>query len=205
MRKACFTVCANVFVLGLAISGLAACNKPAAPAKSGDSGSSAMAMATGAPANVALANPYRGKPGLWELTTTIEGMKTGAMKTTICMDDTLGEKMATAGGQMGSDVKCSKRDIMAMPNGAMIDSVCTMGKTTVTSHVDVASSGDGTFHQTIDSTFSPAIGGRDKSKVTMDGKWLGACPATMKAGDLQMPGGVSVNLAAAAEKMKKKP
>ncbi len=204
MRKTCLNLCITVSVLGLAGLSLAACSKPA-PANSGSGSGSAMATATGAPANAVMANPYHGKPGLWELTTNIDGMKIGPVKTTLCMDDALGEKMAKSGSQMAGDVECSKHDVMAMPNGVMIDSVCKTHKTTVTSHINITSTGDGTFHQTMESTFSPAINGRDKSNVTLDGKWLGACPATMKAGDLQMAGGMTVNMANMADKMKKKP
>jgi len=197
MRKACLNLCIAVAVLGLA-----ACSKPSEPPMGKTAELTPAAKAAGA-ADVVLANPLGRKPGLWEMTNTVDGTQVAAMKTVMCIDAALGEKMSKMAGNRKSDIDCGQRNIMAMPNGAIIDQTCTMDKTTVTSHIEITSVSDSEFHQTIDSKFSPAVGGREQSKVSMDGKWLGACPSTMKPGDMQLPGGIVVNMPAMADKMKK--
>lgn len=38
--------------------------------------------------------------------------------------------------------------------------------------------------------YSPPMAGVSQSKVTMQAKWTGACPAGWKPGDMEMPGGM---------------
>jgi hypothetical protein len=169
----------------------AACNKPAA--QKADNAASKAEPALAAKIDPMQANPLGRKPGLWQITNTVDGAPS-PMPMTICVDAALGEKMSQAAGQMSNDVKCAQRDIRATPTGAVIDQVCTMNATTMTSHIEVVSISDDGFQQTIDTKFSPAMMGRTESKVVMDGKWQGACPADMKAGDMRMPGGMVMNM-----------
>ena len=179
---------------------VAACNKP--PAQKAEDAASKAAPAMAAKVDPMQANPLGRKPGLWQITNTIEGAPS-PMPMTICVDVALGEKMSQAAGQMGSDIKCTQRDIRATATGAVVDQVCTMKATTMTSHIEVVSTSDGTFQQTIDTKFSPAMMGRTESKVVMDGKWQGACPADMKAGDMRMPGGMVMNMYSMMDAAKK--
>jgi hypothetical protein len=49
------------------------------------------------------------------------------------------------------------------------------------------------------SHFDPALFGKTESNSTQTGKWLGACPADMKPGDMLSPNGVKINLNAVLE------
>lgn len=179
----------------------AACNKPAQKAE--DAASKA-APAIAAKLDPMQANPLGRKPGLWQITNTVDGAAS-PMPMTICVDAALGEKMSQMAGQMSNDIKCAQRDIRGTPTGAAIDQVCTMNGTTMTSHIEIVSTSDAAFQQTIDSTYSPAMMGRTKSKVIMNGQWQGACPADMKAGDMSMPGGVKMNIYKMMEAGRKRP
>ncbi len=166
----------------------AACSKPAQKAEDTTKATPAMA----AKFDPMQANPLGRKPGLWQITNTVDGAAS-PMPMTICVDAALGEKMSRMAGQMSNDIQCAQRDIRGTATGAAIDQVCTMNGTTMTSHIEIVSTSDAAFQQTIDSTYSPAMMGRTQSKVVMDGQWQGACPAEMKAGDMRMPNGMTVN------------
>ncbi len=169
---------------------VAACNKPAPNA---DEAASKTAPAMAAKVDPMQANPLGRKPGLWRITHTVDGAPS-PMPMTICVDAALGDKMSQMAGQMSNDIKCAQRDIRGTANGAVIDQVCTMNGTTMTSHIEIVSASDAAFQQTIDSTYSPAMMGRTESKVIMDGQRQGACPADMKAGDMRMPNGMVMNV-----------
>jgi hypothetical protein len=42
--------------------------------------------------------------------------------------------------------------------------------------------------------FDPPFHGQKGMHMTQDAKWMGACPAGMKPGDMQMPGGFTINV-----------
>ena len=77
----------------------------------------------------------------------------------------------------------------------MTDSVCSVGGTSVTSHADIT--GDFNSAYTVKSTTqserAPAGLPRD-STMTIEAKWLGACKADQKPGDIMMPGGMKMNI-----------
>jgi hypothetical protein len=160
---------------------VAGCNKPAPNA---DEAGSKTAAAVAAKVDPMQANPLGRKPGLWRITNTVDGAPS-PMPMTICVDAALGEKMSQMAGQMSNDIQCAQRDIRGTATGAVIDQVCTMNGTTMTSHIEIVSASDAAFQQTIDSTYSPAMMGR---------QWQGACPADMKAGDMRMPNGMVMNV-----------
>jgi hypothetical protein len=176
-----------------------ACNKPAPKA---EDAASAAAPAMAVKVDPMQANPLGRKPGLWQIINTVDGSPS-PMPMTICVDAALGEKMSRMAGQMRDDIQCTQRDMRGTATGAIIDQVCTMDGTTMNSHIEIISTSDAAFKQTVDSTYSPAMAGRTESKVVMDGQWQGACPADMKAGDMRMPGGMTMNIYSMMEGVKK--
>ncbi len=179
MRNLRYNLCT-----GLVLLGLAACGKPASH---GESGAGAPADAPKAVVkSVDFRNPMAGKPGLWQISTVVPEMK-GPVDTSICIDATMGEKWLKMGGHISKDdVDCSKREIVRTATGAVIDQVCTVKGRTVTSHIDYTIISDSEFKETVHSTVSPATAGESDHTVDITGKWLGACPATMAPGDMEM-------------------
>jgi len=142
------------------------------------------------------------KPGLWQLQQKTERMP-HAMTSKMCVDATMTERLVDAGQHM-QGVTCSKRDIHMRPGGASVDSVCTMAGRTVTTHADITETSPDAFHETISSTMTPAMAGHASSNSTIDGTWQGACPASMKPGDVEM-NGMKINMYAAMAGMKHHP
>ena len=71
-----------------------------------------------------------------------------------------------------------------------IDSTCTVAGRTVNTHAVVTGSFDSAYTMTVTAEGSdlPAM------KMTMEGKWLGACAAGQQPGDVIMANGVKVNV-----------
>ena len=111
-----------------------------------------------------------------------------------CTDETTDKEMSTAFSPMGKEM-CSKQDIVKTATGYVSDSICNVAGMSITSHADI--NGDFNSAYTVKSTshseHGPSGVPRD-STTTIEAKWLGACKADQKAGDIIMPGGMKMNI-----------
>jgi len=134
------------------------------------------------------------KAGLWEMKTVRTGSPLPEMTMQHCTDETTDKQMSNALSPMSQDV-CSKNDIQKTATGYVADSVCSVGGVSMTSHSETI--GDFNSAYTVKSTShsegSPSGVPRD-STVTIEAKWLGACKAGQKPGDIMMPGGMKMNV-----------
>ena len=134
------------------------------------------------------------KAGLWEMKVLNPGSPAPEMTMQQCTDATTDKDMATSFSPMAKDV-CSKQDIQKTATGYVTDSVCGIGGMSIKSHAEII--GDFNSAYTVKSTShsegGPAGVPRD-STTTIEAKWLGACKADQKAGDIMMPGGMKINL-----------
>ncbi|MBL8309098.1 MAG: DUF3617 family protein [Burkholderiales bacterium] len=131
------------------------------------------------------------KPGLWEIVIESETRGT-AMTTRMCIDPSVDRRMMERGHAMngpGGRMQCSKRDIKATASGVTIDSVCTLGERTMTTHAETVFQGNGAYRTVIDSKTTPPIAGRGDSRVVQNAKWVSACPTDWKPGDMETPMG----------------
>ena len=135
------------------------------------------------------------KAGLWEMKVLrAAGGSTPDMTMQQCTDAATDKRMVTSFSPSGNDT-CAKQDIQKSATGYVTDSVCTVGGMTITSHAEIT--GDFNSAYTVKST-SRTEGGmagapRDNA-TTIEAKWLGACKADQKAGDIMMPGGMKMNI-----------
>jgi Protein of unknown function (DUF3617) len=141
------------------------------------------------------------KPGLWEMKMVRTGSPLPEMTMQHCTDEATDKEMSTAFAPMSKDV-CSRRDIQKTATGYVSDSVCNFGGTTITSHSDITGDFNSAFtvKSTSQSAGGPSALPRDTT-VTVEAKWLGACKADQKPGDIVMPGGFKLNVKD-AEKLK---
>lgn len=142
---------------------------------------------------VAVELPVR-KAGLWEMKVVRAGSQSPEMTMQQCTDETTDRDMSTTFAPMAKDI-CSKQDIQKTATGYVTDSVCGVAGMTIKSHAEIT--GDFNSAYTMKST-SHSEGGmagaaRD-STTTIEAKWLGACKADQKAGDIMMPGGMKMNV-----------
>jgi hypothetical protein len=134
------------------------------------------------------------KPGLWEMKVVRAGSPMPEMTMQHCTDETTDKEMSAAASPMGKDM-CSRQDIQKTATGYVSDSVCGVAGVTVTSHAEIT--GDFNSAYTVKSTSHAerGAGGAPHDTVsTIEAKWLGACKADQKPGDILMPGGMKMNI-----------
>jgi hypothetical protein len=141
---------------------------------------------------IAVELPVR-KAGLWEMK-VLSGGSVPEMTMQQCTDETTDKGMATAMSPVAKDI-CSKQDTQKTATGYVTDSVCGIAGMTIKSRAEIT--GDFNSAYTVKSTSrsegGPAGAPRDSS-TTIEAKWLGACKADQKAGDIMMPGGMKMNI-----------
>jgi hypothetical protein len=155
----------------------------------------ALALLALAPASGARADelPIR-KAGLWEMKVMRTGSPAPDMTMQQCTDETTDKEMSTAFAPMSKDI-CSKKDIAKTATGYVSDSVCGMAGVSIVSHSEIT--GDFNSAYTVRTTSHTASGPaavKGDHQTTIEAKWLGACKADQKPGDVVMPGGLKVNL-----------
>jgi Protein of unknown function (DUF3617) len=153
----------------------------------------ALSLAAAVPASDAAAVelPLR-KAGLWEMKMLRTGSPIPDMTMQHCTDAATDKQMSTS-FQPGKEA-CARQDIQKTATGYVSDSVCTVAGMTVTSHAEIT--GDFNSAYTVKSTAHSERAGaaaRD-STTTIEAKWLGACKADQKPGDIMMPGGMKMNI-----------
>jgi len=141
------------------------------------------------------------KPGLWEIKVARTGSPVPEMAMQQCTDASTDKDMATAFSPMGKEI-CSRRDIQQTATGYVSDSVCSVAGISMTSHSEIR--GDFNSAYTVKTTTHServVAGLPADTTATVEAKWLGACKADQKPGDIVMPGGFKLNIKD-AEKLK---
>jgi hypothetical protein len=131
------------------------------------------------------------KAGLWEVKTTFENRNGAGLAVQQCIDASTDQMMQSSAGPLAT-AACSKRDIQKSGNTVTIDSVCTLGGKTATSHAVITGSFDSAYTMTVTSQSDALPGG--KMTLMMAAKWLGPCTADQKPGDMIMGNGVKMNI-----------
>jgi hypothetical protein len=133
------------------------------------------------------------KAGLWEMKMVRTGGSVPDMTMQHCTDATTDKQMSTSFSP-GKET-CAKQDIQKTATGYVSDSVCSVAGMTVTSHAEIT--GDFNSAYTVKAT-SRTEGGpanlNREATTTIEAKWLGACKADQKPGDIVMPGGIKMNI-----------
>ena len=133
------------------------------------------------------------KAGLWEMKMLRTGAPAPDMTMQHCTDETTDKAMSSSFSPASKDM-CSRNDIQKTATGYVTDSVCGFGGMSVKSHAEITGDFNSayTVKSTSNSTGAPAGVPRD-STATIEAKWLGACKADQKPGDIIMPGGMKIN------------
>jgi hypothetical protein len=137
------------------------------------------------------------KAGLWELQMNFENRNLPSQTMQHCIDADTDKLMNSMGGAMRSDM-CSKQDVQKVGSTIVVDSVCKVGPATTTSHAVV--SGDFSSAYTVkvsskrEGAAAPGMPASGESAMTIAAKWLGACKADQRPGDIIMAGGRKFNI-----------
>lgn len=152
-----------------------------------------LVLTTNALAASAIEMPTR-KAGLWEMKMVRTGSPVPDMTMQHCTDETTDKAMSSSFSPMSKEM-CSRNDIRKTATGYITDSVCSVGGISVTSHSETTGDFNSayTVKVTSHSEGSPSGSPRDTT-MTLEAKWLGACKADQKPGDIVMPGGRRMNV-----------
>lgn len=128
------------------------------------------------------------KPGLWEIKTTIEG-RGHAIAVKQCIDAATDLMLQSSTGPLAAQA-CPTREVKKSDTGMTIESHCTFNGKPASANAVVTGSFDSAYTMTV------TADGKDlpATKMTMEGRWLGACTADQKPGDVVMSNGVKVNV-----------
>ena len=180
----------RVLVSAACVLALAACSKKPAGAPEAATTAAAPAVAS-APAPPA-APPER-KAGLWQQKMSTAGM---TQVSRICFSDEVNKKMSVWGQQAGDDM-CSQTSMTPTLGGWKFSSTCNMGSGgTVVSTGEAK--GDFGSHYTVDLKSSTTGAGAPQMNgehvMTLEATWKGPCPAGFRPGDMELPGGMKINM-----------
>jgi hypothetical protein len=153
-------------------------------------GATAVLVLVAAMPTLAAELPSR-KAGLWEVTMSFENRNGASPQIQQCIDAATDQMMQSSAGPL-AQAACSKRDIQKSGNTVTIDSACTLGGKTATSHAVITGSFDSAYTMTVTSESDGLPGG--KMTMTMAAKWLGPCTADQKPGDMIMGNGLKMNI-----------
>ena len=136
------------------------------------------------------------KSGLWEVNMgTAASGKGGGMGTiTQCVDaakDDMGRQM---GQEMSKEHKCIQTNMQRTPGGLSFDSTCEIGATKSKSKTVITGDFASAYKVQIHASYDPPLAGRAESTTTMEARYLGACKAGQRPGDMVMPGGMTINM-----------
>jgi hypothetical protein len=159
-------------------------------------GAAGLCAATVVAAGAALADPVEmptRKPGLWEIKVNAGGQMP-AMTMQQCTDATTDKDMATTFSPMAKEM-CARQDIQKTATGLAIESTCNVGGMTSVSHTEISGDFNSAYTVKVTAKHSGGPAGMPaETSTTMEAKWAGPCKATQKAGDIVMPGGVTINI-----------
>jgi hypothetical protein len=138
---------------------------------------------------VAQISPPLRKAGWWETTMIMNmGGRQQTMVTQGCTDEATEKASSVFSAGVAARGNCTRRDVTQIPGGWQSTSVCNFGSGTRTSTATVTGDYQSHLHMEL---VSESAHGPDRTVMEM--KWLGACPAGRKPGDVVLPGGMVVN------------
>jgi len=131
------------------------------------------------------------KPGLWEVRTGINNPNAPAITIQQCIDAETDPLMLSIAGPFAKEA-CSKQSVQKSTDGFTIDSACTFAGKAVTAHAVITGSFDSAYTMTVTSQGADAPDA--KVTMTIGAKWLGACAAGQKPGDMILSNGMKINI-----------
>jgi len=131
------------------------------------------------------------KPGLWQVTTSIENSGAPVRVIQQCIDASTDQMLQSNAGPF-APAACPGREVRSTGDSLTIDSTCMVAGKTATAHAVATGSFDSAYTMTVTSQSEEIPGG--KMVMTMEAKWLGACAADQKPGDIVMSNGMKINV-----------
>jgi len=138
------------------------------------------------------------KPGLWEMERSSDRERAGRApaqpnRMTMCLDESVQREMIEMGGGAMKGL-CSKHDFTISGNRGRGDFVCDVAGSRMHSKSTMKLQGDVGYRTEIDTPYDPPLAGQPHTKTVVTARYLGACKAGQRAGDMIMPNGQTMNM-----------
>jgi hypothetical protein len=138
------------------------------------------------------------KAGLWEMTMDFHNARLPHQTMKQCTDAD-SDRLMNMNFAGSNEQACSKKDIVKSNGGFVIDSVCTFGGMTTTSHAVMTGSFDSAYAVDVNSTRKggpsvPGMAANGGSHMTITAKWIGPCATGQRPGDVTMANGQTMNV-----------
>lgn len=130
------------------------------------------------------------RPGLWNMSVTSGGDTTSSK---MCIDKATQANMMKMGSAVSKEM-CSSQKFNKVGAVMTVESVCKMGKSTITSRAVYTFTGDTGYTAKVDSKYAPPMMGISSDTSTISAKWAGACPAGMVPGDMVLANGMKMHI-----------
>jgi hypothetical protein len=117
--------------------------------------------------------PLRRASGLWEIAVTISGQPTPGVGQ-YCIDGATDDIAVTAAGGVPQK-DCEQARASRQGEGFVIESVCRLGNSTVTSRGVFKGDPASTYSGDLEANYSPPLYGRREVKSRIEAKLLGPC------------------------------
>ena len=148
-------------------------------------------------ANLSLAQSMpKMKAGMWENTVMSDAAgakgKGEPTKSTMCIDDSVTEQMMKMGQGM-AQAMCSKNTSQISGNKMTGSVECKMGGSTINSTSVTTFNGDTSYRSESKSVYTPPLYGMKETVTVTEAKYVGACKAGMKPGDINTMG-ITMNI-----------
>ena len=137
------------------------------------------------------AMPHR-KPGLWDVTMTMQGVSMPPRVMQMCIDASTDAAMMNM--RHGAQAACDKPVPHVAGDVTTVDTKCTIGGSHQTNHIVFTREGDDAYKMEIHTHSEPPLHGMADNVMVQNAKWMGPCKPGMTGGDMIMPGGMKINI-----------
>jgi hypothetical protein len=148
-----------------------------------------LALACGARA----AEPPVLKSGLWEVSHSSSQQRDRKNVTTMCLDESVQAQMRDFGLGAAKEM-CSQSNRNVEGNKMTISATCKLGPTTMKTMSVTTFSGNTSYHMDSSATSDPPMDSMKDMKMSVDGKWVGACKPGQQPGDVTLETGQTINI-----------
>ena len=125
------------------------------------------------------------KSGLWEITRTTTRTEGRAILTSWCIDEKTDNALAQLAEGLPNEA-CKVSQLRRDGEQLIVDATCTLGREKVVgrTHATVKGRFDSAYRVESKSSYDPPMRGKSEGTAILDAKWLGACKAGQKPGDV---------------------
>ncbi|MEO7760662.1 MAG: DUF3617 family protein [Casimicrobiaceae bacterium] len=128
------------------------------------------------------------KSGLWEMT-----MGQGRTVSQ-CVDQAKDDAFRQMGQQLERENKCSRTNVQRAAGSLAFDSSCDFGNMKMVSKTLITGDFNTAYKMEMHTRYDPPLMGKAEGTTIIEAKWLGACKAGQRPGDMMMPGGMTMNV-----------